>query len=269
MNLAHKLKKIGVPHTYRSAKRHFGLALLGRRPFSGLNLEDLIAAIDREKFDRMRQRYGVVRPGHDWPKYLELEKWMRTNLRRVQDLGLDYGFRKRILDIGSGTGYFLHICRFLGHDVVGLDIDILPMYREMMQLLGLKRVVWEIEPFRPLPDLGRPFDLITCFMICFNGHKSEAVWGTAEWRFFLDDLESHLRPSGRIQLGFNRENDGQYFDENLRRFFIERGAVIDSRRVTIPPGKRNRTSAAGVLSQPRSRPFFDRGSPKLVPKKTT
>ena len=269
MNLAHKLKKIGVPHTYRSAKRHFGLALLGRRPFSGLNLEDLIAAIDREKFDRMRRRYGVVRPGHDWPKYLELEKWMRINLRRVQDLGLDYGFRKRILDIGSGTGYFLHICRFLGHDVVGLDIDILPMYREMMQLLGLKRVVWEIEPFRPLPDLGRPFDLITCFMICFNGHKSEAVWGTAEWRFFLDDLESHLRPSGRIQLGFNRENDGQYFDENLRRFFTERGAVIDSRRVTIPPGKRNRTSAAGVLSQPRSRPFFDRGSPKLVPKKTT
>jgi hypothetical protein len=31
-------------------------------------------------------------------------------------------------------------------------------------------------------------------------------------------LESHLRPRGRIQLGFNRENDGQYFDENLRRF---------------------------------------------------
>ena len=61
MNLAHKLKKIGVPHTYRSAKRHLGLAVLGRRPFSGLNLEDLIAAIDREKFDRMRQRYGVVR----------------------------------------------------------------------------------------------------------------------------------------------------------------------------------------------------------------
>ena len=25
MNLAHKLKKIGVPQTYRSAKRHLGL----------------------------------------------------------------------------------------------------------------------------------------------------------------------------------------------------------------------------------------------------
>src|SRR4030095_14913690 len=75
----------------------------------------------------MRQRYSVVQPSHDWPKYLELEKWMQINLRRVQDLGLDYGLRKRILDIGSGTGYFLHICRFLGHDVVGLDIDILPI----------------------------------------------------------------------------------------------------------------------------------------------
>lgn len=269
MKLAHKLKKIGAPRTYRSARRHLGLALLGRRPFSGLNLKTLIAAIDREKFNRVRQRYGVPRPSHDWPKYLELEKWMRINLRRVQELRLDYGVRRRILDIGCGTGYFLHICRFLGHDVVGLDIDILPMYREMTQLLGLKRVIWEVAPFRPLLDLGRPFDLITCFMICFNGHKSEALWGAAEWRFFLDDLESHLRPSGRIQLEFNRENDGQYFDENLRRFFADRGAVIDNLRVTIPSGKGNRTSSAGVWSQPRSRPFFDHGDSKLAPKKTT
>ena len=267
MNLAHKLKKIGASRTYRSARRHLGLALLGRRSFSGLDPEDLIAAIDYQKFNRIRERYGVVQPCHDSPKYLELGKWMQINLRRVQELELDYGFRKRILDIGCGTGYFLHICRFLGHDVVGLDIDILPMYREMMQLLDLKRIVREVKPFQPLLDLGSPFDLITCFMICFNGHKSEAVWGSAEWRFFLDDMESHLRPNGRIQLEFNREHDGQYFDENLRRFFVKRGAVIDRLRVTIPSGKRDRASAAGVLSQPRSRPIFDHGSPELVPKK--
>jgi len=269
MKLAHKIKKIAVPRTYRSARRHLGVALLSRRPFSGLDLEDLISAIDHEKFNRIRQRYGVVQPCHDWPKYLELRKWMRINLRRVRELELDFGFCKRVLDIGCGAGYFLHICRFLGHDVVGLDIDILPMYREMMQLLALKRIDWEVAPFRPLLDLGRPFDLITCFMICFNGHKSEAVWGTAEWRFFLDDLEAHLRPNGRVQLEFNREYDGQYFDENLRRFFTERGAVIDKRRVTIPSRKRNRTSAGGFLSQHRSGLFFDQSDPKLVPKETT
>ncbi len=267
MNFAHKLRKLGVPRTYRSARRHLGLALLGRRSFSGLDLEDLIAGIDPEGFNRIRQRYGVVRPSHEWPKYLELGKWMQINLRRVEELGLDYGFRKRILDIGCGTGYFLHICRFLGHNVVGLDVDILPMYGEMMQLLGLKRIVWEVKPFRPLLDLGGRFDLITCFMICFNGHKSEAVWGSAEWRFFLDDLESRLRPGGRVQLQFNRENDGQYFDESLRHFFVERGAVIDKLRVTIPSGKRNCTSAAGFLSRLRSGPFFDPDSPKLIPKK--
>lgn len=268
MNLAHKLKKIGIPRTYRSAWRHLGLMLLGRRPFSGLDLEDLIVAIDREKFNRIRRLYGVLHPGHDSPKYLDLGKWMRINLRRVQELGLDYGFRKRILDIGCGTGYFLHICRLLGHEVIGLDIDVLPMYREMMQLLDLKRIVWEVAPFRPLLDLGPPFDLITCFMICFNGHKSEAVWGTSEWRFFLDDLESRLRPSGRIQLEFNRENDGQSFDENLRRFFGERGAVIEERRVTIPSIKRNRALAAGILLQPQSRPLMDPGNSKFIPNKT-
>ena len=56
-----------------------------------------------------------------WPKYLEIcpPGW-RINLRRVRDLGLDLGGRKRVLDIGCGTGYFLYICRFLGHDALGI-----------------------------------------------------------------------------------------------------------------------------------------------------
>ena len=266
MNFTHKLKKLTVPRTYHRAWRHLALALFGRRSFSGLNLEDLIHAIDSEGFYRIRQRYCVVRPGHDWPKYLDLRKWMQINLSRVEELGLDYGFRKRILDIGCGTGYFLHICRFLRHDVVGLDIDILPIYREMMQLLGLRRIVWEVKPFQRLLDLGQPFDLITCFMICFNGHKSETVWGSAEWRFFLDDLESRLRPGGRIQLQFNREINGEYFGQDVRRLFVERGAAIDSLRVTIPSSNRNCTSRDSVRdhsSITAAQNYFRKSQPDL------
>jgi len=47
---------------------------------------------------------------------------------------------KRFSDIGSGAGYFLYICQWLGiHH--RLDIDDVPMYGEMFQALGLKRVL--------------------------------------------------------------------------------------------------------------------------------
>ncbi len=100
-----------------------------------------------------------------WPltvvpaRRLELEKWMSRNLGRVQELELDYGSRQRILDTGCGTGYFLHICRYLGHEVAGMEIDALPMFRAMTEMLGLKRILLEVKPFQPLPDLGQRSDL--------------------------------------------------------------------------------------------------------------
>src|SRR5450432_3486411 len=78
-------------------------------------------------------------------------------------------------------------------------------------------------------------------MICFNGHKSPALWRSSEWQFFLDDLAPRLRPGGRIHLCFNRENGGNYYDAELRRFFEARGADLDDGSVTIWPGKRGRT----------------------------
>jgi len=241
MRLADKLQKLGDRRAYQSAKRHLGLPMLARRPLFRLNPERLIRAMDGKQFEQIQQRYAIESPGDTWPKYLNVSRWMTINLRRVRDLELDFGFRKRILDIGCGAGYFLHICKWLGHKVVGLDIDEIPMYGEMVRMLGLKRIHWRVNAFESLPDLGARFDLITCFMICFNGHKSPALWRSSEWQFFLDDLAPRLRPGGRIHLCFNRENGGNYYDAELRRFFEARGADLDDGSVTIWPGKRSRT----------------------------
>jgi 2-polyprenyl-3-methyl-5-hydroxy-6-metoxy-1,4-benzoquinol methylase len=238
MRFQHKIKKLADPQTLRSARRHLGRILLTRRFVFRLDAARLIAAIDPQQFQEIRERYAIENPGISWQKYLELSEWMTRNLRRVRDLELDYGFRKRILDIGSGAGYFLHICRWLGHDVVGLDIDELPMFGEMTRMLGIKRIIWRVKAFEALPDLGRKFDVITAFMICFNGHKSEHLWGPNEWRFFLDDLESRLNPRGRIRLTLNHENDGSLYTKELREFFENRGAEIDEHRVTFRPGRR-------------------------------
>ncbi|MEO7168234.1 MAG: class I SAM-dependent methyltransferase [Chthoniobacterales bacterium] len=240
MRFAHKLRKLADPRILRSGRRHFGRVLLTRRLVFRLEAEKIIASIDQPQFQAIHARHAVDDPGGGWRKYLALDRWMGINLRRVQELELDWGRRQSILDIGSGAGYFLYIGHWLGHRTLGLDIEDVEMFGEMFRALGLERVISRVEAFEPLPALDRKFDLITAFMICFNGHKSPALWGPKEWAFFLDDLEMRLNPGGRIRLGFNREDDGSFYTEELRRFFLERGAEVDLHRVTLRPRRRRR-----------------------------
>lgn len=233
MRLTHKLKKLADGRGVDSAKHHVRRFLLSRRTRIPLDVERIAETIDSEKFAEIRARHGVDDPGEDPPKYLELHRWLEANLNRVRDLELDLGRQRRVLDIGSGAGYFLYICELLGHDALGIDLDENPMFNEMTEMLGVKRIVWRVEPFVPLPDLGLPFDVITAHMICFNGHKSDKLWTTAEWDFFLNDLAHHLAPRGRVWLEFNREFDGTCFSPQLEEFFRERGAEINSHRVVF------------------------------------
>ncbi len=235
MRFSHKIGKLADPRVLRSARRHLGRVILTRRFLFRLDPEEIIRSIDPAQFQAIHARYAVDDPGGSWRKYLDLDQWIRINLRRVEDLELDWGRRKSVLDLGSGAGYFLHICQWLGHRTLGFDIDVVPMFGEMFRALGLQRVISRVEAFQPLPTFERKFDLITAFMICFNGHKSPALWGPKEWAFFLDDAATRLNPGGRIRLGFNRERDDSFYTEELRRFFLDRGASIDQHRVTLRP----------------------------------
>jgi SAM-dependent methyltransferase len=233
MRWSHKFKKLANRRTARSAKQHLGRVFLTRRFVFRVDPDRIIASIDRQGFEAIHERHAIENPGPNWPKYLDLKKWVGINLRRVRQLELDYGRTKRILDIGSGAGYFLYICKWFGHDAVGLDIDEVPMYPQMTRLLGLKRIVWRIEAFVPLPDFGSKFDLITAFMICFNNHNREGRWGVREWDFFLSDVTRHLNPGGRVWLELNRQCDGTFMTDELREFFRSRGARLADRDVTF------------------------------------
>jgi SAM-dependent methyltransferase len=248
MRLAHKLRKLFDPRTIRSAKQHIGRVFLTRRFVFRLDAQRIIDSIDRKKFQTIHDRHAVENPGAAWPKYLDLQRWIGVNLRRVEALDLDYGRRRRVLDIGSGAGYFLYICKWLGHDAVGLDIDEVPMYPEMTRLLGLKRIVWRIEAFTPLPDLGENFDVITAFMICFNNHHTRNLWGVAEWDFFLDDIATRLRPGGKIWLELNPQRDGTFMTDELRELFDNRGAHVERHRIIF-----NQAPRASALAAPTVR----------------
>ncbi len=247
VDLADKLHKLVNGRAMESATHRVRRWFLSRRSPVPLDPPEIIRTIDRERFEEIRARHGMEDPGEEPPKYLDLPVWIEANLKRIRDLELDLGRRQRVLDIGSGTGYFLYICSLLGHDAVGIDLDEMPMFNEMITLLGVDRRIWRIEAFVPLPDLGR-FDVVTAYQICFNGHKSDQLWGVAEWEFFLNDLSTHLTPRGRVWLEFNREFDGTCFSTELERYFESRGAEVTSNRVVF-----NATLRAPVATARASR----------------
>ena len=246
MHLSQKLGKILSGEAFESARRHTRAIVRNRRFPARINADTIVKSIGANEFEQIRRRYAVDDPGDGPAKYLDLEHWIRINLQRVRELGLDYAPSSRILDLGCGTGYFLYINKLLGHEILGLDVDDFAMFRELTELLHVPRTIARIEAFQPLPNFSCKFDFITAYLICFNNHKSDKLWGPAEWDYFLSDVATHLAPNGRVWLELNREYDGTYYTPELKEFFEERGADLQSFRVIFNPGTLVPFEAASV-----------------------
>ena len=204
---------------------------------ASLTVESLLRGVDPAGLASLKQRCadaGDGRPDVFWTKYLDANAWLDKNIRIVKELGLVENPARDVLDLGCGGGFFLAACRALGSRVLGLDLDTDVVLNEMIALLKLRRVAWMIRPFVPLPGLGRRFDLITAFMICFNLPMNRPAWTAAEWDFLLDDLATRLRPRGRLVLSLNRQlDDNRLYSDELRAFFETRGADIKGKRLTF------------------------------------
>jgi SAM-dependent methyltransferase len=244
MRFSHKIKKLVTGPGLASARKH--TRRFFHRTRFPLETKRIIETIDGPKFQEIRQRYSLENPVGDWPKYLDLDRWIGINIRRIREIELDLSRPKRILDLGCGAGYFLHIAQLLGHKGTGLDMENVAMFGEITRLLGVRRVVWRIHPFIPLPNFGERFDLITAFMICFNNHKQPNLWSVPEWEFFLNDLDNYLAPRGCVWLELNREYDETFYTPELKNFFERRGARIDDYRVVFKSTLRAPASALPV-----------------------
>jgi SAM-dependent methyltransferase len=263
LRLSQKFGKIFTGEALDSAARHTRAFMRNRRFPARVTASAVIKSIDPQRFEEISRKYADPKaPADAPPKYLDLREWMRINVQRVRELELDYAPPSSILDIGCGAGYFLYICKLLRHDVLGLDMDSFPMFRELTQMLEVPRVIARIDAFRSLPKFDRKFDVITAHLICFNAHKSDALWGPPEWDFFLNDLASRLNPGGRVWLELNREYDGSYYSPELATFFRGRGAELHGYRVVFNRGTLVPAATAPVASSnhraavdaPRQRP---------------
>ena len=231
MKLTRKILKFTEPLSYRRGWRR------AQRSIFRVPLASMLSQIDRERAGEILQRYANSTAGY--AKYANIEPWLRLNRERVQDLKLHRSAPKRVLDLGCGGGFFLFILKNLGHSVVGIDVERVVLFTELLALFGVPRVVWRISAFEPLPDLGEKFDWITAFSVNFNlYHPSKERWGTSEWDVFLHDLQDHLAPGGKVFFGLNPAYDGDYYTPELRDLFLNRGASVERERIFFERGLR-------------------------------
>jgi SAM-dependent methyltransferase len=209
----------------------------------------ILATLDRTEFANLRERYPYRPDARKINAYEDAAYWIGINVERAQDLWLDRTPPLRILDLGCGAGYFLYVCRFFGHEGLGLDTDEDPLFGGITELLNIRRVVSRIHSRVPLPDLVEKFDLVTAHRVCFHrinrapgGEWNE--WTPADWEFFINDIQTKfLKPNGRLLLDFNPRPDGSsFFTPALRACFLAKGARIFRSKALLAaePGKRPR-----------------------------
>ncbi len=193
----------------RSASR--GNALTGR----------VLATWDQAAFVERFRSFWDPFPTKRAPKYLDLEYFLHDSATRCFSLGMfDDGRPKRVLDLGCGPGYFLSLCRELGHEVVGIDLDDEPLYNELIEFQELRRIVHPVTPAAPLPPLDEAFDIVSAFGVTFNfapGPEGRP-WAASDWMLAIDGFLGVVAPGGKIVIHFNREPlTGRLFPPGLRR----------------------------------------------------
>jgi SAM-dependent methyltransferase len=197
MKLSRKILKFTEPLTYRRGWR--------RAQRSIFRVAAEANACSRSTWTSAReiqQRYANSTAGY--AKYAEIEPWLKLNRERVQDLNLHRSAPKRVLDLGCGGGFFLFILKNLGHSVMGLDIDRVPLFGELLELFGVRRSFTRSTLSSRCRtsvnnSIGSRRSLRTFTFII----QPKKRWGTAEWDFFLRDLQHHLAPGGKIFFGLN------------------------------------------------------------------
>ena len=99
--------------------------------------------------------------------------------------------KRRILDIGSGSGAFSFVCNALGHHAIGLDRPrceesdpLIPLNYQLTRWYNVDVIEHEIGPMSPLPMEDLSFDDFVLFYPTFY-----RKWKARDWDFFFSELD--------------------------------------------------------------------------------
>ncbi|WP_432736944.1 class I SAM-dependent methyltransferase [Maridesulfovibrio sp. FT414] len=168
----------------------------------------------------------------EYKKYRDLKRYIKMNLRRIYELGLDKKTGLQILDIGSGAGFFSFLARKFGHTSQGLDLPFVEIFNILIKEFNVPRWECSIDPQTPITiNNGRKFDLIVAYAICFH-MVGDRVWTREDWHFFLNDVKNNLiKPRGKMRLWFNNYPHGDY--EDVKNKVLDSGLKIKLGHKTI------------------------------------
>lgn len=210
-------------------------------------LQRILQQVPKDRIAELIERY-VVDPSDlmvatNYVKYADLEKYVRENLRRILMLELEKRPPMRILDLGSGFGWFLFVARYFGHQGIGIDVHDeavahCRMFDESFGILGLERTIHRITPASPLPDLDGKFDLVTGFQTQFNkltdAHDQDpfvppnARWGPNEWESLRLAIQRVANPGCEMFLRLNKPDSwSSWYTVELLEYFESIGAKIE------------------------------------------
>ena len=207
------------------------------------NCKAVLAGIDSACWQRLRAHWEDKDAKHyheNYLKYFDLERWCPQAVVVAMQAGLTEGPRRRVLDIGCGSGLLLRVCKHFGHDVVGIDVGN-PMFMAMCEALEVRCVADMILPGKRLPAELQGFDVITAVSPKFYrgevipGRPLDNVWDDEAWDFFLADLASRLHEDGFFfgKFNHNHELSPRMLERATRRQFVTEPGL----RFVLPRGE--------------------------------
>ncbi len=147
-------------------------------------------------------------------------RWIREKVSAAHWLGLHLTKDKRILDLGTGAGWFIYVCRQLGHECFGTDIVDRLEYEAGYKFLNVDIIGELTYPMQKM-NINGTFDYITT-MRSFLGQRPSA-WSKEEWKFFLEDMGEHLNNDGYLFLACNKgsklDHRYRHLDDNEKSFW--------------------------------------------------
>jgi SAM-dependent methyltransferase len=189
----------------------------------------IIESMDKDAFDEIYRKHSAYFKRQPYSKYLNARFWLSESANRY----FRFAFHelppgRKFLDIGSGGGYFLAVCRQMGHSVTGLDTKDWPLFDDLIDYFGIDRTIHRIEPGVPLPRFEQTFDVVTAFMTGFNKRTDGFPWNENEWVPFLRDLRQYIAAGGRFVIKFNANKKTGEFYPKTARSAIERMPEYES-----------------------------------------
>jgi len=153
-------------------------------------------------WEEEQARHGLESYGKTGKYLRKIDDYFPEKMQCYEAMGLKKSGPKKILDIGTGVGYFPWLCDQNGHACDYTDSDPLPFYtgaHKLLQLKGryLNLTVKGMERFE-LPD---SYDIIT-------GHRTvfdifDYHWYLDEWRCFLGNCADYLHDDGFVFIKTN------------------------------------------------------------------